>query len=230
MKVLIIEHEKTIIDAITLSFLVEWPHIEIIPTENGGSGIEIAERESPDLIILDIGLPDISGLEVLRKIREVSDIPVIILTAILDESGIMQCLDRGASDFIMKPFSKMELVARTKSLLKKHSFPQRRMAISIGHIRYDPDGERFSVGSNVLNLTETESEILYTLMKNAGSVVRYSALSGSVWNNDDVHSVNSLKVHVHNLREKLKNASSSSTHMPLIHTYSGLGYSLESQD
>ena len=109
MKVLVIEDDKTIIDVVTLTFRVGWPDTEIIPVRLGQKGLEKVETESPDLVILDLGLPDISGLDVLKEIRVFSSVPVIILTVRASESDIVRGLELGADDYVVKPFRQMEL-------------------------------------------------------------------------------------------------------------------------
>ncbi|MFA6772006.1 MAG: response regulator, partial [Dehalococcoidales bacterium] len=117
MKVLIVEDDNKIITALTYCFQLVWPTIEIVATRWGEEGINLAESITPDVIILDLGLPDIDGLEVLKRLRLFSRIPVLVLTVNNDEASIVQALESGASDYVFKPFRQMELIARVKRLI-----------------------------------------------------------------------------------------------------------------
>jgi two-component system KDP operon response regulator KdpE len=227
MKVLVIEDDKSIIDTIALSFMVGWPGVELVSTAEGEEGIEMAESESPDIIILDIGLPDISGFEVLRQIRAFSNVPIVVLTAMTEESDVIKCLEWGADDFISKPFSKMELLARVKTKTRRQLSPGEKAPIIRGHLRYEPSSNKYYYGDKELNLTLTESEILYILMKESGKVVRHATLAEAIWGNEAENAANSLKVHIHHLRDKLKECNQNAEEDHNIQTWTGLGYSLD---
>lgn len=227
MKVLVIEDDKEIIDTITLSFMVGWPGVELVSTSEGLEGIEMIDSESPDLVILDIGLPDISGFEVLSRIRSFSSVPIVVLTAMTEESDVIKCLEWGADDFVSKPFSKMELLARVKTKTRRQYPDSEKAPLIRGDLRYEPAVNHFYFKDNELALTLTESEILYILMKEAGKVVRHSTLAEIIWGEESASSSGSLKVHIHHLREKLKACSEDNEHNHLIQTWTGLGYSLE---
>jgi DNA-binding response OmpR family regulator len=224
MKVLVIEDDKLIVDTINLCFLVDWPGAKLVSATEGIKGIEMVKSESPDIIILDIGLPDIDGFTVLRRIRSFSNIPIIVLTAMTAENDLVRCLEWGADDFITKPFNKMELLARVKSKICRRLPVVETSPLICGQLKYEPVSNRYYYKDKEIELTLTEAVILYQLMKQSGQVVRHSTLIESVWGSDSTNSACSLKVHIHHLRDKLKAYSGSPD---FIQTWSGLGYSLE---
>jgi len=121
MKVLIVEDSPEIVEAVSIILEMRWPEVKIVSTALGEQGIALAARASPSVIILDIGLPDISGFEVLRRIRLFSDIPIVILTVTSDESSIAKGLEWGADDYIIKPFKQWELLSRIQEALKRYN-------------------------------------------------------------------------------------------------------------
>ena len=121
MKVLIVEDDKEIVDAITLAFQIRWPEAKVVSTRLGRKGVELVESENPDIVILDLGLPDISGFEVLNQTRLFSHVPIIILTVRADEADVVKGLEWGADDYILKPFRQLELLARVKALIRRQT-------------------------------------------------------------------------------------------------------------
>ena len=124
MKALIIEDAPDIVETISLCFELRWPEVEVISTAEGNKGLTLAETESPDIIILDLGLPDTDGFEVLKDIRSFSNVPIIIVTVRGDEMDRVRGLEMGADDYITKPFSHLELLARMKAVLRRTSMPE----------------------------------------------------------------------------------------------------------
>lgn len=223
MKILIIEDDNDIIDTVALTFQVGWPGIELVSTGEGLKGVEMVESESPDVVILDLGLPDINGYDVLRRIRAFSNVPVVILTVMADENDIIRGLEWGADDYITKPFRKMELLARIKTVLRRQNPDSDDTPLVCGTFRYVPATRQFFIRDKEIRLTVTESDILHFLMKQAGQVVSHSALSEAVWGDDYTNSADTLKVHIRHLREKLEVDPSHPQH---IMTRPGIGYSL----
>ena len=119
MKLLIIEDDPVIADTVTICFSLRWPEAEIVCTDNGEEGLTLAETESPDVIILDVGLPGMDGYQTLRQLREITDAPAIMLTARDNELAKVKGLEWGADDYITKPFSHIELLARVRSVLRR---------------------------------------------------------------------------------------------------------------
>jgi two-component system KDP operon response regulator KdpE len=225
MKVLLIEDDREIVDAISLAFQIRWPEAELVSTRLGQKGVELVESEAPDIVILDLGLPDISGFEVLQQFRRFSNVPTIILTVRSDEVDIVKGLEWGADDYIVKPFRQLEFLARVKALIRRQSYPEQE-TISSGPLRLETaTGQLLSNGKEIA-LTTTEGLILTHLMRNTGHVVTHSSLAEAVWGEDYPGSVDSLKVHIRRLREKIETDPSNPK---LILTRSGIGYILAKQ-
>jgi len=222
MKVLLIEDDKEIIDAISLAFRIRWPEADVISTRLGQKGYELVESELPDIVILDLGLPDISGFEVLRQIRLFSKVPTIILTVRADEADVVKGLEWGADDYIIKPFRQLEFLARVKALIRRQA-PSEEESLVYGPLRLDTTARQLYSGGKEINLTVTENHILSHLMRNAGRVVTHSSLAEAVWGDDYPGSADSLKVHIRRLREKIEEDPS---HPALILTRTGVGYFL----
>ena len=222
MKVLLIEDDKEIIDAISLAFQIRWPEAKVVSTRLGEKGVELVESEAPDIVILDLGLPDISGFEVLRQIRLFSHVPTIILTVRQDEADIVKGLEWGADDYITKPFRQLEFLARVKALIRRQS-PEEEESLVCGPLRLDVTSGQLYHDRKEIALTVTESHILGHLMKNAGRVVTHSSLAEAVWGDDYPGVVDSLKVHIRRLREKIE---ADPSHPQLILTRTGVGYFL----
>ena len=222
MKVLLIEDDKEIIDAISLAFRIRWPEADVVSTRLGQKGYELVESESPDIVILDLGLPDISGFEVLRQIRLFSKVPTIILTVRSDEADVVKGLEWGADDYIIKPFRQLEFLARVKALIRRQA-PSEEELLVYGPLHLDTTARQLYYGRKEINLTVTENHILSHLMTNAGRVVTHSSLAEAVWGDDYPGSADSLKVHIRRLREKIEEDPS---HPTLILTRTGVGYFL----
>ncbi|MDZ4230508.1 MAG: response regulator transcription factor [Dehalococcoidales bacterium] len=222
MKVLLIEDDRDIIDAISLAFQIRWPEAEVISTRLGEKGVELVESEMPDIVILDLGLPDISGFEVLRQIRLFSHVPTIILTVRSEEADVVKGLEWGADDYITKPFRQLELLARVKSLIRRVSSSEEEPLV-YGQFRLDPATGQLYDGKKEISLTITESHILGHLMRNAGHVVTHSSLAEAVWGDDYPGASDSLKVHIRRLREKIE---ADPSHPQIILTRTGIGYFL----
>ena len=222
MKVLLIEDDREIIEAISLAFQIRWPEAELVSTRLGEKGVEFVESEAPDIVILDLGLPDINGFEVLRQIRLFSHVPTIILTVRSDEADIVKGLEWGADDYITKPFRQMEFLARVKALIRRQS-PSEEETLVSGPLRLDATTGQLYCDGREIALTITESHILGHLMKNAGHVVTHMSLAEAVWGDDYPGVADSLKVHIRRLREKIEVEPSDPQ---LILTKTGVGYFL----
>ncbi|PKH45093.1 DNA-binding response regulator [Dehalococcoides mccartyi] len=161
MKTLIIEDDLSIIDLVALTFSVAWPDIQIVRTQLGKEGIELAETEAPDFIILDLGLPDMSGVEVLQEIRSFSKVPIIVLTVKKDEMDVVVALSKGADEFISKPFRQMELISRVKNVLRR-SHPSEGEVYAMGNLTYYPALNKIESNGRELKLSPTR--ILYSFI------------------------------------------------------------------
>ena len=226
MKVLLIEDDREIVEAISLAFQIRWPEAELIPTRLGQKGVELVESESPDIVILDLGLPDISGFEVLQQIRLFSQVPTIILTVRADEADVVKGLEWGADDYITKPFRQLEFLARVKALIRRQG-SQGSDSLSFGPLKLDATTGQLFVDSREVALTVTETHIMAHLMRNGGRVVTHSSLAEAVWGDDYPGATDSLKVHIRRLREKIEE-DPGSPKLILIRT--GVGYFLARTD
>lgn len=201
MKVLIIEDDPQIVEAITLAFQIRWPEAQAITTSRGEKGIDFVESESPDVVILDLGLPDISGFEVLKRIRLFSEVPILILTVMADESDKVKGLEWGADDYVTKPFKQLELLARIKALLRRQGSRNVEQPIICGGFTFDPSNFQLQYRDKQISLTRTEGLIMQHLMRNSGHVVSHASLAEAVWGTDYPDSSQSLKVYIRRLRE-----------------------------
>lgn len=223
MKVLIIEDDQEIVDAISLAFQIRWQEARIATTDSGETGIAMAESENPDIIILDLGLVDIDGFEVLKQIRLFSSVPVLILTVRADEADIVKGLEWGADDYVVKPFRQMELLSRIKALTRRGSSIMDDESLVCGQLRYFNNTGQLYVGEKELNLTRIESRIVRHLMVNAGHTVTHTSLADSVWDTNYPNASEALRVHIRHLRKKLEEDPS---HPKIILTKAGMGYVL----
>jgi two-component system KDP operon response regulator KdpE len=222
-KVLIIEDDQDIVSSVSVAFQMRWPEAHLISTGLGEDGLEMVETENPDLVILDIGLPDIDGFDVLRQIRLFSSVPVIILTVKAEEADMVKGLEWGADDYVAKPFRQLELLARLKVQLRKQAPTDEEAPITVGSLRLDPATFQLTYGGREISLTLVEGRIMQYLMQNAGHVVTHSRLAEAVWEEDHPGAVDSLRVYIRHLREKLE---SDASNPKLIITKVGVGYML----
>lgn len=222
-KVLIIEDDDTIVSLIRLAFQMRWPEAQLISASLGEEGLDLVEDEKPDLVILDLGLPDMDGYEVLKQIRLFSSVPIVILTVRGDEDDIIRGLELGADDYIVKPFRQLELLSRLKVQLRKQISPDEEAPVVCGPLRLDPSTFQLTYGGKEISLTLIEGHIMYHLMKNAGHVVTHSKLAEAVWGEDHPEATDSLRVYIRHLREKLE---ADPGNPKLILTKVGVGYIL----
>ena len=207
MKVLLIEDSKEIQEAISLIFELHWAEAEVTVAGEGSEGVTITETESPDIILLDLGLPGIDGFKVLKKIRSFSDIPVIILTVRGEEIDKVRGLELGADDYIVKPFSHMELLARVRSVLRRSHIPELNGTEKpiIGHnLSIDFVTRTITRNDKRVKLTPTEFNLLQYMARNEGKVLTHHALLKKVWGEEYTDSSEYLKVYIQRLRDKLE--------------------------
>jgi two-component system KDP operon response regulator KdpE len=207
MKVLVIEAALEILESVSLTFYMSWPDIEIIHAPDGETGIYLSDAETPDMVILDIGLPDVDGFTVGKEIRRFSDVPIIILTARDDKDDIVRGLDVGADDYIIYPFRPLEFIARVKAVQRRRLQPTtvvQNKVLDHGGLRLDPASTKVTLGERSVHLTGTEYRLLYHLMKNAGKIVPRRTLLSVVWGPEFREETKYLKVHIRHLREKLQ--------------------------
>jgi len=211
MKVLLIEDNSEIVDIVTITLQLRWAEVTLISTFLGNEGVELAKTEQPDLIMLDLGLPDIDGFQVLRQIRDFSDVPVVILTVRGEEMDKIKGLELGADDYIIKPFSPGELLARMKALLRRSlmskttgNVDDKSSVPSIkGKLRIDFTSGEVSIGDRLLKLGPREYELLHLLVTNEGTVLSKQALLKKVFPEHE-GDTRFVDVYINKLREKLE--------------------------
>ena len=225
MKALVIEDEANILEAISLIFQLRWPAVEIVSTPLGKEGVQMVESESPNIVLLDINLPDISGFQVLQEVRRFSDVPVIILTVRGAETDRVKGLELGADDYIVKPFGHLELLARVKAVMRRSGLVAAEGAepFSSGDLRIDFAQRKVFLKDRELKLTPIEYQLLYHLARSADQFVSSSTLVYKIWGEDYPGAAESLKVHMRHLREKIEEDPANPK---LILTEHGKGYRL----
>jgi two-component system, OmpR family, response regulator RegX3 len=219
--VLLVEDEQSITEP-----LAEALGREGFETKVAGSvaeSLELAKRFRPDLVLLDLMLPDGSGFDVCRELRRTSQVPIIMLTARGEEADRVVGLELGADDYVVKPFSAREVVARIRAVLRRAepAAPEGDGAIEIGDVRIDPDRREVTKEGTPLELSRKEFDLLQLLMRNAGSVVKREKLIDEVWDVNWFGSTKTLDVHVSGLRKKLGDDSSEPRY---LHTVRGVGF------
>ena len=224
MKVLVIEDAPDVVEAIRLGFALQWREVDVVGAEHGEQGVDLVESEHPDLVLLDIGLPDMDGFEVLREIRAFSDVPVIMLTARDDTLDKVKGLELGADDYVTKPFDHLELLARIRAVLRRLDMPaprSRAPSFRSLDVEVDFDAREVRLRGERVVLTPTEYKLLYHLVRNAGHVLTHGTLLAKVWGREYIDEVDYLRVYIRRLRDKLGDEPE---HPRYIETERGLGY------
>src|SRR3954447_22093929 len=219
--ILMVEDEQSITDPLSEALAREGFDTEV--TASATAAIELAGRIEPDLVLLDVMLPDGSGYDVCRELRAGSQVPIIMLTARGEETDRIVGLELGADDYIVKPFSAREVVARIRAVLRRagdHEAPQDG-PIDIGPLHLDRAKRAVALDGTELDLTRKEYELLELLMSQAGSVITRERLIDEVWDVNWFGSTKTLDVHVSGLRRKLGDSSSAPR---FIHTVRGVGF------
>jgi two-component system KDP operon response regulator KdpE len=189
----------------------------------GKAGLDVVAKFSPDLIILDLGLPDIDGLDVVRQLREWSKVPVIILSVKEQETDKITALDAGADDYVTKPFAMGELLARIRAAMRHNVGEEEQPVLQFEDLSIDLIYRRITVDDNEIKLTLTEYEIVKNLAINAGKVITHRALLRTVWGPSYENEVQYLRVYIGQIRRKLERDPSRPKH---IITEPGVGYRL----
>lgn len=231
VKVLLVEDEKSIADGIIYNLKNEG--LKVTHVDDGKIAIDIFNEEHFDLIILDIMLPEVSGLEICKAIRKSSNVPIIMLTAKDDENDKISGLEMGADDYITKPFSVKELISRVKAVLRrtKNSELLRGIdedlnfakEITIGNIAMSPLRYEAKVDNEIIELRPREFELLYYLCENAGNIVSRDKLFSKVWGYSFAGNSKTLDVHIQRIRERIEVNPKSPKRLVTIR---GVGYKL----
>ena len=222
--ILIVEDDDTVREA--LSAGLESEGYEVILSDNGLDGLKQAKEEGPDLILLDLMLPEMDGLSVCRALRRDSDVPIIMLTARGTEMDKIVGLETGADDYVVKPFSLGELLARIRSLLRrtKNDKQENQMQLTSGDISLDLTSRRVSKDDAEVHLTQKEFNLLAELIRNKGAVLSRDLLLEKVWGYSYVGNTHTVDVHIRWLREKIELDPSKPVR---IVTVRGVGYPFE---
>jgi DNA-binding response OmpR family regulator len=206
MKFLIVDDDKAIVEAVTIGLQFQWQDAEVHSAADGEQGVRMFAELSPDVTLLDVNMPRMSGFEVLQRIRETSDAPVLMLTARGDEMSKVRGLELGADDYLVKPFSHLELFARIKAVLRRTDLPAPVSAAPSfvsGDVAVNFDSREVTVKGQPVKLTPTEYKLLYQLVRNAGRVLPFATLLSKVRGDEYRGDMDYLKTYVSRLRKKL---------------------------
>jgi two-component system KDP operon response regulator KdpE len=229
MRILAVDDEPEVIEVVRLCFNLRWPEAEVIAATTGQEALTAIEQQAPDLVLLDIMLPDIDGFEVCEEARRFSDVPIIMLTARDAEVERVRGLEMGADDYITKPFSHLELLARSRAVLRRYQSqpPAVGETFEAGNFQMDYSTRRVTVGDKQVRLTPIEYGLLYHLTRNAGRVLPHRTLLAKVWGREYTNELDYLKVYIRRLRHKLGEEMNATI---AIESERGVGYRLVPAD
>jgi two-component system, OmpR family, response regulator RegX3 len=224
--ILLVEDEVSITEPLAEALRSEGFETQVAGTV--AEALELAKRD-PDLVLLDLMLPDGSGFDVCRELRKRSQVPIIMLTARGEEADRVVGLELGADDYVVKPFSAREVVARIRAVLRRADAPEPadEVTLEVGDLRLDPARHEVTHQGETLELSRKEFELLHLLMRNAGSVVTRERLIDEVWDPNWFGSTKTLDVHVSGLRRKLGDDPAKPRY---LHTLRGVGFRFSSPD
>lgn len=221
MRVLVVDDESLLVKGI--KFNLENDGYEVLTGSDGQEALEIASKEQPDLIILDVMMPRMDGLEACQRIREFSDVPIIMLTAKADDMDKLMGFEHGADDYLTKPFNILELKARVRALLRRSGSKKEDKAAELtrGNITLDIDGRNAYNDGVLTDLTAKEFDLMELLMRNPNRVYSREALLDTIWGYEYHSEIRTVDVHIRRLREKLERNPAEPAH---ILTKWGVGY------
>ena len=216
-RILVVEDDEAIADVVRRALRQEGH--EVRSAADGVEALSLSEEFVPDLVILDLGLPRLDGVEVSKRLRAESDVPILILTARAEVEDRVEGLDSGADDYLVKPFELSELLARTRALMRRRP-PRGTASLTVGDLRLNPDTREVVRGDRDIELTNREFELLEYLMRNQKLVVSRERLLEEVWGYDPMSMTNTIDVFISNLRRKLEEGGEDR----ILHTKRGAGY------
>ena len=219
-RVLVVEDDAEIADVLRRSLRQEG--YEVKTSADGVEALDVATGFVPDLVVLDLGLPRLDGIEVCRRLRAEGDVPILMLTARAETEDRVGGLDSGADDYLVKPFERQELLARIRALLRRRP-PRGAASLAVGDLSLNPDTREVRRDARELELTNREFELLEYLMRNERLVVSRERLLDDVWGYDPTAATNTIDVFISNLRRKLEAGGEPR----LLHTKRGAGYVLK---
>jgi len=228
-KILVIDDDPDILEVLRLLLSLE--NYDVITAQNGMTGLSLARENNPDIIILDLNLPDINGQQICKIVRSELNVPILILSARDNVSDKVVCLEYGADDYITKPFENIELIARVKAILRradKHedeSVSSDQNSITFHHMNIDKANRQIFINDEKVSLTPKEYEILLYFIDKAGQVLSRDEIVNDIWGKNSIYSWSrSLDVHIKNLRQKIE---INSKNPDIIKTVSGVGYKIK---
>jgi DNA-binding response OmpR family regulator len=207
MKVLLVEDEPEILELMTFVFQLQWRDCTLITATNANEALRRFCEDEPDIIVLDVLLPGKNGFELLQEIRPISDVPIILVTALHGEIDQVRGLELGADDYVTKPFSYLALMARVKAVLRRAKLPPPVRALPdfvAGDLAIDFQNQQVTLGGEPVKLTRVEFKLLYHLVRNAGRLVHYQTLLNRVWGPEYEATTDYLKVFISRLRAKIE--------------------------
>ena len=206
MKVLVIDDDADVVEVVNLCFSLRWPEAEIISAQCADEALKSIEQQRPELVLLDILLPGMDGFQLCQEIRRFSDVPIVMLSARDAEVDKVRGLEMGADDYITKPFSHLELLARVRAVLRRYQnqLPTLGEVFESGDLAIDYASRQVSVRGQPVRLTPTEYSLLFHLTRNAGRVLPHHTLLAKVWGRDYTDEIDYLKVYIRRLRQKLE--------------------------
>jgi len=219
-RVLVVEDDEEIADVLRRSLRNEG--YDVRTSGDGVEALDAAAAFTPDLVVLDLGLPRLDGVEVCRRLRAEGDVPILMLTARAETEDRVDGLDSGADDYLVKPFERTELLARIRALLRRRP-PRGAASLQVGDLTLNPDTREVRRGEREIELTNREFELLEYLMHNERLVVSRERLLDEVWGYDPMAATNTIDVFISNLRRKLEDGEETR----LLHTKRGAGYVLK---
>lgn len=223
-KILIVEDDKSIMNLISTTLKIN--QYAYITASNGNEAISLCASHHPDLILMDLGLPDIDGIEVIKTIRTWSLTPIVVISARGEDDDKIQALDNGADDYLTKPFSVAELLARIRAVQRRLQYSasssEEQAVFTNGDLKIDYASSVVTLGEKQLHLTPIEYKLLCLLAKNVGKVLTHSYIIDHIWGNGIESDIVSLRVYMTGLRKKLKTDKEES----LIQTHIGIGYQM----
>jgi two-component system KDP operon response regulator KdpE len=224
MRILLVDDDVEIIEAITLAFGLHWPEATLIGATSGAEALEKVVADNPDVMLLDVNLPDTDGFAVLKRVRNIADLPVLMVSARGEEIDRIRGLDLGADDYVTKPFSYRELSSRIKAVVRRaQSLPPVSGAgrFQAGDLNIDYATHEVVLRGEQVKLTPIEYKLLYQLTRNAGKVLLHDQLLTKIWGPEYLGEMDYLRIYIRRLREKLEVNPQQPTH---ILTERGIGY------
>ncbi len=212
--VVIVEDDLHIRQAVA-RVLADMGH-DVVSTGAALAGLEAVVQRRPDLVLLDLGLPDLDGTELLKMIRAVSTVPVIVITARSDDAEVVRTLDSGADDYLVKPFTTAQLGARVRAVLRRHGETPEREAVRVGGLEIDPPARRAAVDGAALDLSPKEFDLLLYLARRAGEVVTKREMLAEVWREPYGGSERTVDVHLSWLRRKMGESAAAPRYLQTV--------------